>query len=147
MRARFINEQQHFERGRGPKKTIGIGGIDLSKDYQNRVDSYRKEVKDLTANYTGNYEVFLTEILVGKTITAELRKMPKVNIKSGLTSGSSQSGNFTIMVKDVVPSWHGDDFLVHLSESSMKNSPPTLIIADPDNNMYSMNINQKIYIE
>jgi len=148
MRAKAVNEIQNFEKGQNPKKAMGIGGLDLSQDYQRRIDDYMQAIDGITLSHTDEWKEFLKDTLVGKTITAELKKMPSMNAKTGKTSGSHERGEFTIKVKDVMPTWGmGDDFSVHNSGSPLSTSPPTLIVADMDNNMYQMSMNQKIQFD
>jgi len=51
MRAKFIKEDLNFERGQDPKTSIGIGGIDLLKIYddtvQKSIDEWKMFLKSL----------------------------------------------------------------------------------------------------
>lgn len=148
MRAKKVNEDQNFERGQNPKRSIGIGGLDLRKDYQNRIDDYLQAIDGTTLSHTDEWKEFLSDSLKGKKITAEMKRLPTMDAKSGKSSGGFQKGEFTIEVQDVLPTWGmGDDFSVHLGESPFTKTPPKLIVADTDNNMYEMSMDQKIYFD
>ena len=146
MRARTVNEDVNFERGRNPKKSMDIGGLDLATDYQRRVDEYRQSVEGTTLSHTDEWKEFLRDTLVGKNITAEMKKLPTIS-KSGKTQTPFERGEFTIEVKDVLPTWGmGEDFSVHLNEGPFQQTPPKLIVADMDNNMYELSMDQKIHL-
>ena len=148
MRAKAVNEVQNFERGQNPKRAIGIGGLDLSKDYQERIDEYYQAIDGITLSHTDEWKEYLKDTFIGKKITAELKKMPGINTKTGKTTGSHEKGDFTITVKDILPTWAmGDDFSAHKPGNPLNSSPPVLIVADMENNMYQMSMNQKIHFD
>ena len=148
MRAKTINEVQNFERGQNPKRALGIGGFDLSADYNIRMEDFKKEVEESAKDYKDTWVEFLRKNLIGKTITAKLTSMPGINKETGKTTGKRETGEFTIILKDILPSYSmGDDFSIHLSGSPLSGSLPTLIVADNNNKLYQMDMNQKISVE
>jgi len=64
MKAKFVNEEQNFERGVHPKQALGLGGINLSRT---RYDMKKKLQQD--------WDFLLTTYLDGKTITARMNKI------------------------------------------------------------------------
>jgi len=149
-----INEAQEFERGKNPKKALGVGGLDLGSDYERRIEDYKMAISGATVSHTDEWIEFLKDNLRGKEITAEMKMLrtfsvggdkPKPINKSDADFSKREQ---TITVQDVKPSWGmGDDFSVHIGGSPLSASPPKLIVADMENNIYEMPINQKIYFE
>jgi hypothetical protein len=150
MRAKTVNEAQDFERGRNPKATLGVGGIDLASNYEMRIDDYKKAVQMVTMEHTEDWKEFLRKTLVGKTITAEMKQLPQITKsgKSKPSSGMWKLKETTIQVQDIIPTWGvGEDFSITTSGSPMGNMLPKLILADMKNNMYELSMDQKIYID
>ena len=142
-----MNEAQNFERGANPKKTMGIGGLDLAKDYKDRIEEYKMAVSGTTLSHTDEWKEFLKDTLIGKTITAEMKKLPVIG-KSGKTETKFVNGEFTIQIQDVIPTWGvGEDFSITTGGSPMGSIDPKLIVADMDNNMYEMSLSQKLYFD
>lgn len=147
MRAKAVNEVQNFEKGQSPKKAMGIGGLDLNKDFQNRIEKYKQVIDGTTLSHTDEWIEFLSDNLRGKKITAYMRKMSTMNVSSNKKEGLFNSGEHTIEVQDILPSWGiKDDFSEYNSDNPLRATPPQLIVADMDNNMYQMSMDQKIYI-
>jgi hypothetical protein len=62
-----------------------------------------------------------------------MTSMPTMNVKSHVMTGKRETKNFTIIVQDIATN-NLDDNLSHV------------VIADTDNNMYSISLDDKIYI-
>jgi hypothetical protein len=141
MQAKKVFEAQHFERGRSPKASMDIGGIDLFKEASQRLEDLTEKKKDLDIEYNGDWEKFLHETLVGKKITAIMTSMPSFKIKPegglGEKVGKRETKEFTITVQDV------------RSENleNFRDARANIIVADMDNKIYQLYINNKIYFE
>ena len=46
MQAKKVFEAQHFERGRSPKASMDIGGIQISSLYTKRENEYLESIKE-----------------------------------------------------------------------------------------------------
>ncbi len=138
MQAKKVFEAQHFERGRSPKASMDIGGIDLFKEASQRLEDLNEKKKDVEIEANRDWEMFLQETLVGKKITAVMTSMPTFKIKPeggiGEKVGKRETKEFTITVQDV----KADD----LSEMTV-----AMIIADMDNRVYQLYLKDKIYFE
>jgi len=138
MQAKKIFEVQNFERGQSPKKALDLGGIDLSKEIQKRVEDLKEKQKEIEIEANQDWDMFLQEALVGKKITAEMTSMPSFKVKPdggiGEKVGVRETKEFTITVQDVKT----DD----LSEMLL-----AIIIADMDNKVYQLYLKNKIYFE
>ena len=89
MRAKFVNEEQNFERGLHPKQALGIGGINLAEERFRR----RKELED-------DWRFFLLTLLDGKTISAKMEK-----VKDKGKDIPWQWGNYTVEIDE----WDQDE--------------------------------------
>jgi hypothetical protein len=143
MRAKTVNEDNNFERGRNPKAAIGIGGINLFEIYQEKMDDLNNEIAMTKFHANEEWSEFLTKTFVGKKITAHMTRMVTFNIKTKERSLDGQkSGEFTIEVQDIKPSEDFSDFI-----GRNVNIAPQVIVADMDNKIYTMRLGQKIHIE
>lgn len=146
MRERTVNEDQHFERGRNPKTSMGIGGINLLDELSSRIDELEYEIGMSVRSADEEWKEWLSKTLVGKTITAKMTHHPAVNTKSGESIKSKGSWEFTIKVQDALP---GDD-IAKIQDKSTYTAPAedqNIIVADMDNNIYSIKITNKIHID
>lgn len=143
MRAKSVNETQNFERGKDPKKTLGIGGINLFDRYEEDLNDLKMSLSMTKLTTNEEWEDFLVKTLVGKTITANMNKLATVS-KEGTTASKAEKGEFTITIKDVNPS---EDF----SDALDRNFSvlPIIILADEQNNMYTLVLREgeKIHFE
>ena len=80
------------------------------------------------------WEMYLQKTLVGKKITAKMTSMPTMNTKTKEMHGKRETKNFTITVADVVTS--------DLSELLLN-----IVVADENDKMYGLSLNDKIYFE
>lgn len=144
MRAKTVNEAQNFERGKNPKAALGIGGINLYDLYEERMSDLEREISMSKINADTEWEEYLRENFVGKKITAHMTRMVTFNIKTKQKSLDSETkyGEFTIVVQDIRPGESFSDAIGRNVEIS-----PQAIVADMDNKIYTMRLNQKIYIE
>lgn len=143
MRAKTINEDQNFERGKAAKAALGIGGINLYDLYQDRMRNLEEEISLAKINTNEEWEEYLSKTFVGKRITGIMTRMVTFNIKTKERSLDAQKhGEFTIEVQDIKPGENLSDAIGRNVEIS-----PQIIIADMDNKIYTMRLNQKIYIE
>ena len=144
MRAKAVNEEKvNFERGRNPKAGLGIGGIHLDKKFLDRLNDLEMELGGVKVNADEEWHEYLKDLLVGKRITAEMTKLHTMNMKTKKMQGESKTGEFSIEVQDIQLS----DNLSDIISSTISRSLPTIIVADMENNMYSMKMSQKIYFE
>jgi hypothetical protein len=74
MRAKTINEIISFERGQNPKKSLGIGGVDLQNESMIREIKMKEEIEIIKEQYKKEWNEFLRNLLVGKRISGEMRK-------------------------------------------------------------------------
>jgi len=143
MRAKTVNEDNNFERGRNPKAAIGIGGINLFDIYAEKMEELEREISMSKINSDTEWEEYLRNTFVGKKVTANMTRMVTFDLKSANKSLDGQkSGEFTIEVQDIRP---GESF----SGAIGRNVTifPQAIIADTEGKIYTMRLNQKIYIE
>ena len=135
-----VNEV-NFERGQDPKAAMDIGGIDLVNDYSDKIEEIKSDVEDIKRQRSEEWKDFVRKTLVGKTITVDMAKLPSIS-PSGKSRGKYERKVFTITVQDAMPS--GD-----IGEDAVNDrySPtPSFVVADTENNMYQLNIDQKIRI-
>ena len=134
MKARLVEDTQHFERGQNPKAAMGIGGIILEKEKQERLNKMREEQKEAEVIANQDWDMYLQETLIGKKITAKMSSLPTLNVKTNLMSGTRETRVFTIVVEDISTDNLGDLLL-------------NIVIADTEHKMYNLSLNQKISIE
>jgi hypothetical protein len=139
MQAKKVFEVQNFERGRSPKASMDIGGIQISTLYTKRENEYLESIKEKKEEAKREWTQFLRKTFVGKTITAKLKSLPSFDKDMGITKNrETKRGEFTIRVQDVMDS---GDF-------GEKFGAVNIIFADMENNIYSLEgIDQKIYIK
>ncbi len=143
MRAKTINEIQNFERGKNPKSAIGVGGINLSEIYQEKMDELERDIAITKSHANLEWSEFLTKTFVGKKITAHMTRMVTFNLKTKERSLDGQkSGELTIEVQDIKPSEDLSDYI-----GRNVNISPQVIVADMDNKIYTMRLGQKIHID
>jgi hypothetical protein len=143
MRAKTVNEDVNFERGRNPKESMGIGGLELSEEFEERMDQLKMKVDGIKATEDEDWINYLEETFIGKKITAEMTTMPFMNLKSKEMSGKRETGKFSIEVQDIKLT----DNLSDIMDSPITRSYPKIIVADMENNIYEMKMNQKIYFD
>lgn len=138
MQAKKVFEVQNFERGKSPKRALDLGGVDLAKESNKRLEELkeRKREAEITANQ--DWDMFLQETLVGKKITAKMTSLPAFKTKPdggiGEKIGIRETKEFTITVQDV----QSED----LSELLL-----SIVVADMDNKIYNLHLSDKIYFE
>ncbi len=66
MQAKKVFEAQHFERGRSPKASMDIGGIDLFKEASQRLEDLTEKKKTLILNIMGIGKSFFMKLLLAK---------------------------------------------------------------------------------
>jgi hypothetical protein len=141
MKAKKVFEAQNFERGQNPKKTLDLGGIDLFKEVSKRLETLKERKEEIEIEENKNWEMFLEETLVGKKITAKMTSMPawKVNKEGGIGEkvGTREIKDFTITVQDIQSE----------SIESFRDMRASIIVADTDNKIYQLHLNDKIYFE
>jgi hypothetical protein len=121
MRAKTINEVQHFERGQDPKAAMNIGGINFNQKFNDFVDEWKASIE---------------KALVGKTITATMKKfwMEK--------GGRPMEGKFqkqTIKLAEI-------DISMPQSFTGSNMFFNSYLTAE-DEQRYEMDLNQKIWIK
>lgn len=134
MKARLVEDTQHFERGQNPKAAMGIGGIILEKEKQKRFEKMKEAQKDAEHIANQDWEMYLQETLIGKKITAKMTSLSTLNVKTHEMSGTRETKEFTVVVEDISTDNLGELLL-------------NIVIADTDHKMYSLSLNQKIYME
>ncbi len=141
LKPEYLNETQNFERGQDPKAAMGIGGVELMDDYNERISDLKVDIEDLKSAYSESYKDYIREILPGKKITAKMSTLPTIS-KDGKSKGKYESGEFTITVQDAMPSGNiGEE-----ATRSGYGASPSLVVADMEGNMYQLNLDQKIRI-
>lgn len=143
MRARTVNEDVNFERGQNPKESMGIGGLDLAEEFDERLDGLKMQIGGIKVTEDEEWYEYLKKTLVGKNITAELTLMPTMHVKTKKMSGKRETGKFSIKVKDIDIT----DNLSDIVDSNFTRSYPKIIVADSKNNIYEMKMNQKIHFD
>ena len=146
MRARTVNEAQEFERGKNPKQALGVGGLDLFKDIERRLDELDYEIGTTKFGMSEEWAEDLQKMLVGKTITADMKKLPKFDTKTKKQVGKWGQGEFTIKVVDVKS---GEDLSTWYDNYKRVGFSPQILLADDKGNMYSLQIreDQKIHFD
>lgn len=118
MRAKFINEEQNFERGIHPKEALGLGGFNLAR-----------QKSDMKKKFRDDWYFFLETILTGKTISGRMNKIRD----NGKELEGLNWGNYTVEVDE----WDQADI-----------DDPGIYITTKDNDMYILPIDdKKIFIE
>jgi hypothetical protein len=134
MQAKKVFEVQNFERGKTPKASMALGGIVLEKECRNRIEEIRQARKQVETIANQKWEKYLRKTFIGKRITAKMTSLPSVDIKTHLWSGKRETKDFTITVEDV-NTQQLTDLLISIG------------VADTDNNMYVLPLDEKIYFE
>jgi len=144
MRARTINEIQNFERGKNPKSAMGVGGINLYDVYDERIEELEMNIQGARVSADNDWIDYLEKTFRGKKITAVMMKMATFNSdKKNMSWKDAKRGEFTIVVQDI----RSDQALSDGAGREGYTVVPRIILADMDNNMYSMDLKQKIYID
>jgi hypothetical protein len=146
MRARTVNEEVNFERSQNPKTALDIGGIDLFKNLEKILDELDYEIGQSKFSAGEEWAEFLENNLIGKTITADMKKLPGIDTKTGKSTSKYESGKFTIKV---VALKMGEEFGEMYDQYKHIGFVPQIILADEDGGIYSISLRagQKIYFE
>mgnify|MGYP001588483225 FL=1 len=133
MRAKTIHENE-FVRGLNPKAAMKIGGLDLRSTIRQKRSELTDEIEKVENKANKKWQEYLKKLFIGKTITTKMRKLSTFNKDTMKQTSMGGSGEFTIKVKDVL--------MDKISDNS-------LIIADVNNNIYSIVVerDEKIYID
>lgn len=118
MRAKTINEEQNFERGKDPRASMDIGGIKFTTQLYEFVKQWEENIQ---------------KTLEGRTITAVMREL-----KSDGNEGRTK--NQTVSVKEI-------DNIYTLGYMGENNSNWHIIVITDDKKRYNFSLDQKIYIK
>lgn len=118
MRAKTVNEDQNFERGKDPKASLGIGGVEFTKQLGNLVKEW---------------EIGVGKSVLGKTITAIMYEL-QPNGYDGIEETK------TVNVTEI-------DNIYTLGMMGTRNFNYHLIVKTDNGKRYCMDLDQKIYIE
>jgi len=134
MQAKKVFEVQNFERGKNPRATLDLGGIVLEKEKRKKHQEMKDAQKDAEVIANQQWEMYLQEILVGKKITAKMTSLPTMNVKTHVMTGKRETKDFTITVQDI-------------STQELTDLLINIVLADTENNMYAISLDEKIYFE
>jgi hypothetical protein len=134
MQAKKVFEVQNFERGKVPRASMGLGGIVLEKEKQERFEKMKESQREAEIIANQEWDMYLQETLVGKKITAKMTSLPTLNVKTHEMSGTRETKEFTIVVEDI-------------STDNLSELPRNIVVADTEHNMYSLHLKDKIYFE
>jgi len=80
MRAKTVNEQQNFERGQDPKRSLGVGGFDFKKIKEDTWGQGIQDWKDFLNSFNGKTISFVAQpdfdtpyVKAGKRITKKVK--------------------------------------------------------------------------
>lgn len=136
MKARLVEDKQHFERGRNVRSSLDIGGINLKPLYNTRADNLKGEVRDLIQNANADWHEFMRKTFIGKTVTSTFRKHAKIS-PNGKMVGSTEVKEFTFKVDDVL-----------VSSSEEADSISTSIVFSDGKEIYTLlSLDIKIFVE
>ena len=107
------------------------------------MDDLKMEIGGLTVTADENWYNYVRKMLIGKKITAELTTMPSMNIKTKKMSCQRTTGKFSIEVQDLKLT----DNLSDMLNSPITRNYPKIIVADMENKIYELKMNQKIHFE
>jgi len=131
MKAKKISESSNFERG-GGRKSLDLGGADFGKIR----DSWSKDLAEnkarLENEYDESWNEWLKKNLLDKKVTGRMTKMAVFDKTMSVKKSNSETGNFTVIVRDLV--------------AESLNAASVVLLGD-DENLYSLALYQKIYIE
>ena len=99
MRAKTINEVQNFERGKNPRSSLGIGGVQFGVEKYKMKEKLKKDWAD-----------FVKKTLMGKTITGTFNKLKGDIIERNW-------GEYTVKVK-VISNLDIDDMGIVVSDEN-----------------------------
>ena len=134
MQAKKVFEVQNFERGKNPRATLDLGGIVLENEKRKKHQEMKDAQKDAEVIANQQWEMYLQEILVGKKITAKMTSLPTMNVKTHVMTGKRETKDFTITVQDI-------------STQELTDLLINIVLADTENNMYAISLDEKIYFE
>ena len=133
MKARLVEDKQHFERGKNIRSAMDLGGITLQPEKARRQEKLDQDVADLINKSNQEWNEYLKKMFIGKTVTFLGKKLGKMD-RSGKGMSKTERDEFTFKV---------DDVLVSGSEAFISS---TIIFSDGEN-MYTLEfLNTKIYI-
>jgi len=133
MKAKKIFEK--FSEKTDPIVDMGIGGFKLIDEFNKRRKKLELDTQKLVKKSNISWKRYLRELLIGKTITAEMSRLPTFDSKTmQLKEKGSNWENFTITVIDL----H-----VESIQYSYNNS---IILAGDDGRVYKLLFDSKIYI-
>jgi hypothetical protein len=122
MRAQCINEL-NFERGTNPRASMEIGGIDFTKRLEDALNKWKLEV---------------AEKVLGKIITAEIRKIVKSSPNSNIRR-TLDAEKMSIKVDEIQN--------IYDSQCTREGRPLFVLKFITDETLYSVDLDQKIWIE
>jgi hypothetical protein len=141
MRARSVNERQEFQRGREPKTSLDIGGINLSEEYDERLLELKMNLANQKKLADEEWREYLETVFVGKTITAHMTQIRSFPPSGKPSDAKMERGDLTISVSSV---HFGQNFAEVVDNEY--DTIPRIMVADTENKVYSVPLNQKIRI-
>ena len=141
-----IKESVNFERGKNPKSALGVGGVVLVNELEEKVEELEYQIAMEVKGVSDEWAEWLRDTFVGKTITAQMHHHPAMNMETKKNSPSKGSGEFTIEVQDIVPGDSIED-MFDKEKYARPITEQTVMVVDTDNNIYSIKVKDKIYIE
>jgi hypothetical protein len=129
----WINEK--FSDNTDPVADMGIGGILLNNIFNKRRKKIEQDVEKLKIKADEDWKLYLRDMLVGKTITAEMMKMATYDKDTMDMKSNAERGKFTVKVVDIVV------------ETLEKDWNDYVIIANDNHEVFRLSFNKKIYIK
>jgi vacuolar-type H+-ATPase subunit H len=133
MKAKKIFEK--FQEETDPVADMGIGGVVLSDSFDKRRKQAEKELKQVWQNATKKWNAYLQKVFVGKTVTAEMRKLDTFDSKTMERKTAGSFGKFTIKVVSITG-----------VETIEQEYNKHVLLVDEDRNIYQLSLDRKIYI-
>lgn len=130
---KWLNEK--FTEDTDPISDMGIGGIVLRNDWEERRKQLEKDKEKLVKDADKDWIKYLKKLLVGKRITGFMQILPTFSKDMSRQIRKSSSGKMTIKVVDVV-----------VSNSIEKDWGDSIILADDQSIIYKLELKEKIHI-
>jgi hypothetical protein len=128
----WINEK--FSDNTDPVADMGIGGVLLNTVFNKRRKKVEKDIEKLRIKADEDWKLYLRDILVNKTITAEMMKLATYDKDTMDMKSNAERGKFTVKVVDIVV------------ETLEKDWNDYVMIASDNHEVFRLSFNKKIYI-
>lgn len=128
------NLNEKFSEDSDPVTDLNIGGVVLQDLFDETRKNQLKQIEKIKKSMHKKYESYLRELFMGKTITANMKRLATYDAKTMKKVTDPAEGKFTIKVIDIAVEDYDYEYNNYI------------MIAGDDRGIYRLSMNKKVYI-